>query len=191
MVEEEQEDVNTADTLIRYLLKDGIDIASKTISIEGTINHKASIRFDRQLKLLETMTEGQINVYVNSGGGDVYAMFAIIDRMECSPNQILTIGTGLVASAALPILAAGNIRMVTKNCTLMHHTASYSVGNSRMPTQKNELQHVTKLENRVCKYLTAKSQKPYNFWTATGKHLDYYFDADEAVEMGVVDEILS
>ncbi len=174
----------------RFLLKEGIDLSTKTIYIEGAINHKNFLKFDKQLRLLESMNEEPIDIIINSGGGEVYSMFAYIDRIQGSSHEINTIGTGLVASAALPILSAGFKRFATEHTSFMHHSASLSLGHDRLSTHVNELTHTKDLESRICKFMAKRTTKPYSFWMSTGKHLDHFFDSETAKELGVIDGII-
>jgi len=187
---EEFKEESQLDVLSRYLLKENIDIVGKGIWIEGPISHKNFIKFDKQLKLLECTTEEPLCVYINSGGGDVYSMFAFIDRIQSSSNHIITIGTGLVASAAVPILASGHKRTASRNLTIMHHTASTSYGYNRLPVLKNDIEHVNVLEIKICQFLANNSKKGLSFWTSKGKHTDFYFSAEEALSYGLIDEIV-
>lgn len=173
----------------RFLLKEAIDLTTKTLYIEGPISHKSYIRFDKQLKLLESLNDDPITIELNSGGGEEYAMFAYIDRISGCTLPITIRATGLVASAAIPILASGTHRIATPLTSFMHHTSSYSVGYSRLVGHDTELKHAKEVEARVNKFLAKKTLKPYSFWTTTGKHTDFFFDTDFAKEIGLIDEI--
>lgn len=186
----EENDESNLSMVSRFLLKDNIDIVNRSIWIEGTITHKNFIKFDKQLRLLEIVTKDPIRVYINTPGGDVYSMFAYIDRIRNSPNQIEMVGTGLIASAGVPILAAGHLRLATKYVQIMHHTASYSSNYNRLANNKGEYDHVSKLETKICRFLAENTEKNLSFWLSLGKHVDYYFDADKALELGLIDEII-
>jgi len=177
------------DLIARFILKEGIDIVNRIISIDGSITQKSYIKFDRQLALLETTGVGPIDIYINSPGGDVYSMFAYIDRIQSSGCDINTIATGLVASAAIGILAAGDKRFATPHTSFMHHSSSYGAGFDRLSSHDNELKHVKDLEARICKFLAKQTGSSYAFWKGTGKHIDHYFDAEKAKEVGLIHEI--
>jgi ATP-dependent Clp protease protease subunit len=68
-------------------------------------------------------TENPLTFIINSEGGHVNDGFAIIDVMETSRLPVQTVGTGLIASMALLILAAGHkgTRTITKNTEIMAH----------------------------------------------------------------------
>jgi ATP-dependent protease ClpP protease subunit len=58
---------------------------------------------------------------VNSPGGDFYAGLAIYDMLRTVSNPIITLGTGLVGSAALLIYTAGDIRQCTPATSFFYH----------------------------------------------------------------------
>jgi ATP-dependent Clp protease protease subunit len=189
-VTDNENTLNLIDLKTKFIIQHHVDIDVREMWIEGRIDNKSFIKFDKHLRLLETFNEEEVTVYINSMGGSVYSMFAFIDRIKSSTMKVHMIGTGVVASAAVLILAAGFTRKVTRYTSLMHHGASFELDNGKIHTQDNEIKHIKDLEVRACKFLASVTNKPYNFWTATGKHLDHYFDADTALEYGLVDEIL-
>lgn len=189
MEETMAEEESNLEMVSKFLLKDNIDLIDRSVWIEGNITHRNFIKFSKQLRLLEITSKDPIKVFINSDGGDVYSMFAYIDRIQDSPNIIKTIGTGLVASAAVPILAAGTERYATVYASIMHHTASYATSFMRLPNAKVEHDQVVKLETRICKYLSEVTKKPASYWSTIGKHLDFYFDVNVAIELGLVEGV--
>lgn len=70
--------------------------------------------------------EQPLTILVNSGGGEMYDGFAIIDLMETSRLKIQTVGIGMIASMATLITTAGTkgMRTMTKNAFVMTHQFS-------------------------------------------------------------------
>jgi ATP-dependent Clp protease, protease subunit len=81
-------------------------LKTRTILLSGEVNKPLAERFTRQLLILESTGEEPIKVFIDSPGGDVDAGFAIFDMMRFVRPQVITIGMGLVASAAALILLA-------------------------------------------------------------------------------------
>lgn len=173
----------------RLILKHNISLAQRCINIDGDIEDYSYTKLDKQLKVLELQNE-PITIYINSFGGCLLTQFAIIDRIHSSPCVINTIGTGVVMSAAIGILAAGEHRSVTKFTTLMHHGLRYNSPMSTIIEHDNELKHSKNLENRRFKFLASVTNKPYSWWSTIAKHHDYYFDAETALDIGLIHEIL-
>ena len=65
-----------------------------------------------------------INIYINSGGGSIYDMWALIDIIENSKTPIHTYCTGHAMSAGFLILLAGHKRYISKNAILLYHQLS-------------------------------------------------------------------
>ena len=171
------------------ILKHNLDLVKRELTLTGVITWKAFQKLDKRLKLLE-LHEGEINLVVNTGGGDIETTLAIIDRIKNSPNIINTTGIGIVMSAGVPILASGAKRSVTKNCRFMYHGAGLAVPYNRMPNAENELKYIKELSGTLDKILATETNKPYSFWAGLGKHVDHYFNAEEAKDLGLVDEII-
>lgn len=178
------------DIKTKFILKDEIDIDNRVLTISGSISLKSFIKFDKQLRLLENLNSDEVLVVINSHGGAVYDGFAFIDRILTSNCVINTHALGFVASAALPIFLAGEVRSAGAHTTFMHHPPSYSTGHDTVTTHHNELSHTKDLANRINKFIASKTEKPYSFWSSVGKNNDFYFDSEKALELGVVDEIM-
>ena len=174
------------------LLRNGIDMLNREVSIIGDIKLSTFVKFDRQLKMLETNKE-DITVVLNSIGGSVVEALAIVDRIRNSPCTIDIVATGAVMSAALSILASGHHRKATKYTNFMHHGLSQSTSghvSETIPQIENELKASKDLDRVRFKHLAECTKKPYSFWASAGKHVDHIFSADQALEYGLIDEIV-
>lgn len=172
------------------VLRHHIEIIKRELMIVGEIRERTYVRLDKQLKLLEN-NEGDITLVLNSVGGDIPATFAIIDRIVMSPCNIHIIGTGNIMSAALSILVSGTTKRATKYTNFMHHgLSSFTHGYENVPTKEHELKICKEMDRMRFKHLSENTKKPYSFWSSTGKHLDHMFNADLALEYGLIDEIL-
>ncbi len=171
------------------ILRHNIDLVRREIAITGSISWKTLTKLDKQLKLLEIQTD-PIIIIVNTPGGDLEATLGIIDRIHNSSSEITTIGTGIIMSAGIPIIASGTYRKATKFARFMHHDCSMGLTFSRLASAESELKYCKELNNTINKYLASKTTKPYSFWVTTGKHVDHYFTSEEALSYGLIDEIL-
>jgi ATP-dependent Clp protease protease subunit len=171
------------------VLRHGIDLVKREVVISGAISMRTLSKLDKHLKLLE-IQEGAITVVINTPGGDVEAALGIVDRIRNSSNEINTIGTGIIMSAGIPILAAGRSRKATKYAKFMYHGPNFAMGRERIPNVDNEVKYVKDLDRSVNSFLAEATEKPYTFWSGMGKHVDNYFGADMALEYGLIHEIL-
>jgi ATP-dependent Clp protease protease subunit len=93
---------------------------SPTIYFFGEINDKSSKEFMQELAMADSMNS-MITVIINSGGGDVDAAIACYDSIKSTRNTVLTVGSGLVASAAILPFLAGDVRLMQMNCRMFFH----------------------------------------------------------------------
>lgn len=132
-----------------------------------------------------------IMIYIDSFGGDAYALLTMIAAMEQVPNPIITCALSKAMSAGAMLLACGDTRFASEHCTIMiHEMSAGTVGH----IDDINVQHVNlvKLNEKLMKLL-AKKCKIKGGVTALKKHLlnqrDFYLDAEEAMKFGVIDSI--
>jgi ATP-dependent Clp protease, protease subunit len=131
-----------------------------------------------------------INLYINSPGGDITALFAIYDTMQFIKNDIATICLGQAASAAAVLLAAGTPgkRLALPNSRILIHQP-YSEGGgqgSDIEIQAREILRMRALLESMIAHHTGRSPEQVK----TDIERDKILTADEAVEYGLVDEVI-
>ena len=84
----------------------------------------------KQLLDLDRESNEEITMFINSPGGQVNAMFAILDIMDVIKSPIRTVVTGIAASAASVIASSGKKRLMTENARFMIHEVWSFVGGS-------------------------------------------------------------
>jgi ATP-dependent Clp protease protease subunit len=146
-----------------------------------------------QLLSLQAMeTERDISLYINSPGGSFTALTAIYDTMRYIKPDIQTVCLGQAASAAAILLAAGTKgkRLALPNSRILIHQP-YTEGAygqaSDIEIQANEILRMrTRLEEMIADN-TGKSAEQVSHDIERDKILT----ADEAVEYGLVDQVLA
>lgn len=94
----------------------------RLISISGAINWRLADEFFDVLTGFESLpSKKPLTIYINSEGGDAYAMFKIYDHIKNSPLPIITVVAGYAISAGLIIFLAGDLRKVFPNAILGFH----------------------------------------------------------------------
>lgn len=130
-----------------------------------------------------------IKIYINSDGGSVSAVFAIIDLIRMSKTPIFTIGLGKCYSSGGLLLMAGHKRLILPSCTVLIHDGR---GGSYGDTGKvlDNLEFTKELEKRVKKYIlsmTSISEKEYD----ANYRRDWWIFADDAVnKYGIADKVI-
>ncbi|MEN1678239.1 MAG: ATP-dependent Clp protease proteolytic subunit [Planctomycetota bacterium] len=145
------------------------------------------------MKLLYLQSENRrkdIHFYINSPGGSVTSTMAIYDTMQVVTCPVATYCVGLAASGGAVLLAGGTKgkRFALKHSKVMIHQPHGGVGGqvSDIEIQANEIIKTRAVLNQVLADHTGKSVDEI----ADAVDRDYYLDAEEAKNFGLVDEIM-
>ena len=145
-----------------------------------------------QLLFLEsTDSEKDIQIYINSPGGSVYAGLGIYDTMQYISPKISTICTGLAASMASVLLCAGEKGM---RCALPHSRVMIHQPMGGAEGQATDMEitvrEIQKLKKELYEIIARHSGKEYDqVWKDSDR--DYWMTAEEAKEYGMIDEVLT
>ena len=144
-----------------------------------------------QLLFLESADSGKdIQIYINSPGGSVYAGLGIYDTMQYIGCDVATICTGMAASMAAVILCAGEKekRTALRHARVMIHQPMGGVGGQASDIEITAVE-IKKLKNELYDIIANHSgQKPKKVWEDSDR--DYWMKADEAQSYGMIDEVL-
>lgn len=146
-----------------------------------------------QLLCLQSMDpERPISIYLNSPGGSFTALTAIYDTMRYIKPDVQTICLGQAASAAAVILAAGTKgkRLALPNSRILIHqpAAEGNYGQSSdLEIQAKEIMRIRTLMEGMLAESTGQSVEK----VSADIERDKYLTAEEAVEYGIVDDILT
>ena len=130
-----------------------------------------------------------IRLFINSHGGNICDMWALVDMMLTSDTPIYTYCSGYAESAGLKIFLAGHKRYVTKHATLLYHQLSSWTGGKYQDLAENqkELQwHQVAIEDYVLSRTKIKASK---LKEVREKKQDWIIHAAEAVRLGIADDI--
>jgi ATP-dependent Clp protease protease subunit len=168
------------------LLKDRI------VFLDGEINDVAADLIVAQLLFLDGQSnEKDINLYINSPGGSVTAGLAIYDTMQYVKCDVQTICVGQAASMAALILTAGSAGKryaLPSSRVQIHQPWGGAQGQaSDIGIQAKEIIRLKKLTIDIFTKHTGKDTAQ----VAADMERDFYMSAQDAVDYGVVDSILS
>ena len=168
------------------LLKDRI------VFLDGDINDISADLVVAQLLFLDGQdTEKDINLYINSPGGSVTAGLAIYDTIQHVKSNVQTICLGQAASMAALILTAGSAgkRMILPSSrVLIHQPWGGAQGQARdIGIQSKEIVRLKKL---IIEYFAKHSGKSIE-QISSDMERDFYMSAQDAVEYGIADSILT
>jgi ATP-dependent Clp protease protease subunit len=136
--------------------------------------------------------EKDVSVYVNSPGGDVYAGLAIYDTMAFVKPDVRTICVGTAMSMGAVILAAGTKgkRSALPNAKILIHQVWTGQFGGQASDVEIRAREVIDLKQRVEQILADHSGQPLDRVSADTDR-DRFMTAAEAVEYGLIDEVLT
>ena len=133
----------------------------------------------------------EINVYVNSPGGDVYAGLAIYDSMQYVKSDVRTTCVGIAMSIGAVLLAGGakGKRAALPNAKILIHQVWSPGFGGQASDVEIRAREVISLKRRVEEVLAEHTGQPLER-VAADTERDYFMSAEEAREYGLVDSVL-
>lgn len=144
-----------------------------------------------QLLFLESIDkEKDIQIYINSPGGSVYAGLAIYDSIQFIAPDVATICTGIAASMAAVLLCAGKSgkRSALRHSRIMIHQPLGGVSGQASDIEITAKEILT-LKEELYAIIANHSGQPYKK-VYQDSDRDFWMKAPEAKEYGMIDEIL-
>ena len=155
------------------------------------INDQVANIINAQLLFLESLdAKKDIQIYMNSPGGSVYAGLGIYDTMQYIRPDVATICTGIAASMGAVLLCAGaeGKRSALKHARVMIHQP---LGGAQGQASDIEItaREIQKLKKELYDIIAHHSKQEYDKVYADSDR-DYWMTAEEAKVYGMVDEVL-
>ncbi len=185
ILEERQLNVTQMDVFSRLMM-------DRIIFLGTQIDDYTANTLQAQLLYLDSVDPGKdINIYVNSPGGSVYAGLGIYDTMQFIKSDVATICTGMAASMAAVLLVAGKEgkRSALPHSRVMIHQP---MGGAQGQASDIEItaREIQKLKKELYTIIADHSHQPYDkVWADSDR--DYWMTAKEALDYGMIDRIYS
>lgn len=165
-------------------------IKARSIFLSGHIDEaSAKIVIENLIRMEKDSPLEDIELYIDSYGGFIDSMFAIIDTMNLIHCDIKTICVGKAISAAAIILSSGakGKRIITPNArTMIHQLWAFSFGTaSEIETGSKEIKRLQNLMEKTLAKNTRKSQTQIK----EDMKKALYMSAEESIKYGLVDKI--
>jgi ATP-dependent Clp protease protease subunit len=184
IIEERQLNVAQMDVFSRLMM-------DRIIFLGSGINDQVANIVQAQLLFLESVDHKKdIQIYMNSPGGSVYAGLGIYDTMQYIAPDVATICTGMAASMGAVLLCAGahGKRTALKHSRVMIHQP---LGGAEGQASDIEItaREIQKLKKELYEIIANHSGQTYEkVWGDSDR--DYWMIADEAKAYGMIDEVL-
>jgi ATP-dependent Clp protease protease subunit len=132
-----------------------------------------------------------INIYINSPGGDITALFAIYDTMQFIRNDIATICLGQAASAAAVLLAAGTKgkRLALPHSRVLLHQPYGQVGYGQVTDLEIAAKEILRMRDLLEQILADHTGQPIERIHADTDR-DFVMEANEALAYGIIDDVI-
>lgn len=183
VIEKEQGSERCYDIYSR-LLKDRI------ILLNGEINDNTANSIVAQLLFLDSESNDDISIYINSPGGSITSGMAIYDTMNIIKSDVSTICIGMSASMAAFLLSSGTKgkRYILPNAEVMIHQP-LGGAQGQATEIKIAATRILKLKDKLNKILSKNTNQPLEK-IQNDTERDYFLDAEEAKQYGIIDKII-
>ncbi|MBW6478753.1 MAG: ATP-dependent Clp endopeptidase proteolytic subunit ClpP [Bacteroidales bacterium] len=184
IIEERQLNVATMDVFSRLMM-------DRIIFLGVPINDYVANIIQAQLLFLESVdSRKDIQIYLNTPGGSVYAGLGIYDTMQYIAPDVATICTGIAASMGAVLLCAGTEgkRTALKHSRVLIHQP---MGGAEGQASDIEItaREIQKLKKELYEIIASHSKQDYEkIWKDSDR--DYWMTAKEALDYGMIDEVL-
>jgi ATP-dependent Clp protease protease subunit len=174
-----------------------MNVVTRELFVNGIIDEDFGPWFTAALGYLESLNDLGVKIWLNTPGGEETSMFCFHDLVRASKLHITVVGTGLVASAGVLMLACGHTRFVTESCVLMSHRGSGGMEGdletmeAQMKYVKWSETHWARLMDRYTPVDVDGSKRDYNYWFNLGKKQAQWwvFGGEAIVHEGLADAI--
>jgi len=185
IIEERQMNVLAMDVFSRLMMDRIIFMGT------GVNDQVANIIQAQLLFLASTDASKDIQIYINSPGGSVYAGLGIYDTMQFIKPDVATICTGMAASMGAVLLCAGEKgkRSALPHSRVMIHQVS-SGAQGQASDIEIAIKETIKLKEELYEIIAKHSGKTYEQINEDSDR-DFWMRADEAKEYGMIDEVLT
>ncbi len=184
IIEERPMNVAVMDVYSRLMM-------DRIIFLGYPINDEVANIVTAQLLFLDSTDRTRdINMYVNSPGGSVYAGLGVYDTMQYVSPDVATICIGMAASMGSVLLTAGTKgkRAALKHARVMMHQPSGAIGGQATDIEIT-VNEIRKLKRELYEIVCNHSGKSVE-QVASDFERDYWMTAEEAKVYGLVDEVL-
>lgn len=167
-------------------------LEDRIIMLCGEINDEMASSIVSQILYLESQDKtSDIYMYINSPGGSVSAGLAIYDTMNFVKCDVSTISIGLSASMGAFLLAAGTKgkRYALENCEIMIHQPLGGT-NGQASDIEIRTKHILRQKEKLNQLLAQMTNQPLKK-IKKDTDRDYFMNAYDALEYGLIDEVLT
>lgn len=185
ILEERQLNVTQMDVFSRLMM-------DRIIFLGTEVNDYTANVIQAQLLYLDSVdSERDINIYLNTPGGSVYAGLGIYDTMQFISSRVVTICTGMAASMGAVLLVAGEkgMRAALPHSRVMIHQPLGGIQGQASDIEITA-REILKLKDELYQIISDHSGQTIEKIRQDADR-DYWMTANEALEYGMIDKVYS
>lgn len=166
-------------------------LEGRIIFINGEINDEMASEVVAKLLYLDSQSNEDITIYINSPGGSVTSGLMIYDTIKYVKSDVSTIGIGLSASMASILLMSGTKgkrKILTHGRVMLHELSTATDGKiSDILVYTNEIQRTHKTLSNIIVENSSLSKEQVEIELKK----DFWLNSNEALKLGIVDKIVT
>ncbi len=165
-------------------------LKERIIMLTGEINDTVSSNVVAELLYLDSISNDDISIYINSPGGSITSGMAIYDTMKFVKSDVSTICVGMAASMAAFLLSSGEVgkRYILPNSEVMIHQP-LGGAEGQATEIKIAAERILKSRDKLNQILSKNTGKDLKI-IENDTERDNFMDSREALEYGLVDKII-
>jgi ATP-dependent Clp protease protease subunit len=146
--------------------------------------------FNKQDKDIPVEQRKPIEIRIYSEGGDVISGLALINTIKISKTPVHTYNMGMCASMGAILILSGDRRFSLPDASFLLHDGSLSISGQSAKKAKNTMEYYNDLDKKIKELVLTKTQISEELYTQK-ENDEWFFFADKALELGMIDEILT
>ncbi len=165
---------------------------SRKINLIGDVDEAMYSHFVEELDGMVEIEGDKTDIYIElaSHGGDAMIAVALFDRIRLHQGIVTIKAIGPIFSAAVLILAAGDVRIMTKNSWVMLHEDTVVIDeDARVSQVEIHAKNARLLEDQWNKLLASKTKTSAEAWAQLHER-ESYLTADECKKLGLIDKVV-
>ena len=166
-------------------------LKNRIVFLSGEIDDNLANSTIAQLLYLDSLSNDDIYLYINSPGGDITSGLAIYDTMNYIKSDVSTICIGLAASMGAFLLLSGTKgkRMALENSEIMIHQP---LGGAKGQATEIKIaaDRIIKIKKRLNKIISERTNQPLKK-IEKDTDRDFFLDSSEAKDYGIIDKVLN
>lgn len=166
-------------------------LMERIIFIGSEINNNMANIIQSQLLFLDSINNNDINIYINSPGGDIYSGLGIYDTIQIIKSDVSTTCVGIAASMAAIILCSGKKgkRFCLKHSRIMIHQPIIKNLNGQESDIEIKTKEIKKLKKELYNIISLHTLNKIEKIEKDADR-DYWMDSEKAKKYGMIDKIL-